>query len=123
MTPWRTGPLSEQLIASEAATVAYYSEMRELGCVPTADSYAAVIDASYRAGKPERVPGLLALMAEEGLSPSAAVWELQLRASRGDGRAAALLGRLVEVQEEASSGIGATCTVTACVHVLLVNRC
>ncbi|PNW79355.1 hypothetical protein CHLRE_09g412150v5 [Chlamydomonas reinhardtii] len=191
------GPLSEQLIASEAATVAYYSEllrrvadaaadggaaapfagsavpfgpplraaaarrdltsvaglikqMRELGCVPTADSYAAVIDASYRAGKPERVPGLLALMAEEGLSPSAAVWELQLRAaadlpdgdpsgglagvaqralaeaeperegargvvaisgqvleelrslaqSRGDGRAAALLGRLVEVQEE-----------------------
>ncbi|KAG2429391.1 hypothetical protein HYH02_014048 [Chlamydomonas schloesseri] len=122
------GPLSEQLVASEAATVAYYTEllrhvadaaagggaaapfggsavpfgpplraaaarrdltsvaglikqMRELGCAPTADSYAAVIDASYRAGKPERVPGLLALMAEEGLSASAAVWELQLRAA------------------------------------------
>ncbi|KAG2431506.1 hypothetical protein HXX76_009520 [Chlamydomonas incerta] len=188
------GPLSEQLIGSEAATVAYYSEllrrvadaaagggaaapfggsavpfgpalraaaarrdltsvaglikqMRELGCAPTADSYAAVIDASYRAGKPERVPGLLALMAEEGLAASAAVWELQLRAAaeapdgdlaavvqralaeaaperegargvvaisgrvlaevraaaqvRGDGRAAALLTRLAEAQEEA----------------------
>ncbi|KXZ45738.1 hypothetical protein GPECTOR_51g724 [Gonium pectorale] len=67
-------------------------QMRGLGCTPGADAYAAVIDASIRANKPERVAGLMALMEEERVPPTAAVWEVRLAAATSSGDLEALTG-------------------------------
>ncbi|GFR42812.1 hypothetical protein Agub_g3701, partial [Astrephomene gubernaculifera] len=79
-------------------------QMRGLGCRPDADSYAAVIDASLRAGKPERVAGLLELMAEERMYPNAAVWEVQLAAAAEAGDSAGLTSVAQAALAEADKG-------------------
>ncbi|GIL84068.1 hypothetical protein Vretifemale_12781, partial [Volvox reticuliferus] len=85
--------------ADLSSVAAIVRQMRELRCGPGPDSYAAVVEASLQGGKPERVPGLIELMLDEGLVPTAPLWDVQLKAATE----AEDVGALMAVSERALS--------------------
>ncbi|GLI60165.1 hypothetical protein VaNZ11_002229 [Volvox africanus] len=85
--------------ADLSSVAAIVRQMRELHCGPGPDSYAAVVEASLRSGKPERVPGLIGLMLDEELVPTAPLWNVQLKTATEAGD----VGALITVSEQALS--------------------
>ncbi|GIL59220.1 hypothetical protein Vafri_13905 [Volvox africanus] len=85
--------------ADLSSVAAIVRQMRELHCGPGPDSYAAVVEASLRSGKPERVPGLIGLMLDEELVPTAPLWDVQLKTATEAGD----VGALITVSEQALS--------------------